>query len=195
MQNRLDNANIDLAKLAVIGNVGDMMAREKCGLVGPARDIIVEDGVRHQSVEVRKKDLNCYGTATRPLYLSLAYNDDPYIKGISNNPEGARQFLKRLGIRQQKSDGRWFVWEEIPVEERRIIISALAEQLIANGERVDRLLAETYGFPDEIPRTRSGMHRNMQRCSMPAGGGQNRRSGVQFYGATAVLPTAMPNTC
>jgi RecJ-like exonuclease len=150
---QLDDANIDLAKLAVIGNVGDMMAREKCGLVGPARDIIVEDGVRHQSVEVRKKDLNCYGTSTRPLYLSLAYNDDPYIKGISNNPEGARQFLKRLGIRQQKADGRWFVWEEIPVEERRTIISALAEQLIANGERVDRLLAETYGFPDETPRT------------------------------------------
>ncbi len=144
---QLDDVNIDLAKLAVIGNVGDMMAREKCGLVGPVRDIIVEDGVRHQSVEVRKKDLNCYGTATRPLYLSLAYNDDPYVKGISNNPEGARQFLKRLGISQQKSDGRWFVWEEIPVDERRIIISALAEQLIANGERVDRLLAETYGFP------------------------------------------------
>jgi single-stranded-DNA-specific exonuclease len=150
---QLDEANIDLAKLAVIGNVGDMMAREKCGLVGPARDIIVEDGIRHQSVEVRKKDLNCYGTATRPLHLSLAYNDDPYIKGISNNPEGARQFLKRLGIKQQRADGRWFVWEEIPVEERRVIISALAEQLIANGEPVDRLLAETYGFPDEPPRT------------------------------------------
>jgi len=150
---QLDGTNIDLAKLAVIGNVGDMMAREKCGLVGPARDIIVEDGVRHQSVEVRKKDLNCYGTATRPVHLSLAYNDDPFVKGISNNPEGARQFLKRLGIRQQKPDGRWFVWEEIPVEDRRIIISALAEQLIANGERVDRLLAETYGFPFEPPRT------------------------------------------
>ena len=101
----LDSANIDLAKLAIIGNVGDMMAREKCGLVGPARDIIVEDGVRHGSVEVRKKDLNCYGTATRPLHLSLAYNDDPFIKGISNNPEGARQFLKRLGIRQQTLTG------------------------------------------------------------------------------------------
>jgi single-stranded-DNA-specific exonuclease len=150
---QLDTINIDLAKLAIIGNVGDMMAREKCGLVGPARDVIVEDGMRHQSVEVRKKDLNCYGTATRPLHLSLAYNDDPFIKGISNNPEGARQFLKRLGIRQQHENGRWFVWEEIPVEEKRTIISALAEQLIANGEPVDRLLAETYGFPDEIPRT------------------------------------------
>jgi single-stranded-DNA-specific exonuclease len=149
----LDGVNIDLAGLAVIGNVGDMMAREKCGLVGPARDIIVEDGVRHGSVEVHRKDLNCYGTATRPLHLSLAYNDDPVIMGISNNPEGARQFLKRLGIRQQAPDGRWYVWEEIPVEDKRTIISALAEQLIANGEKVDRLLAETYGFPLETPRT------------------------------------------
>jgi RecJ-like exonuclease len=149
----LDSANTDLAQLAVIGNVGDMMAREMCGLVGPARDIIVEDGARHGSVEVRRKDLNCYGTATRPLHLSLAYNDDPFIRGISNNPEGARQFLKKLGIRQQAPDGRWYVWEEIPVEDKRTIISALAEQLIANGEKVNRLLAETYGFPLETPRT------------------------------------------
>ena len=150
---QLDNSNIDLAKLAIVGNVGDMMAREKCGLVGPARDIIVEDGVRHQSVEVHKKDLNCYGTATRPIHLSLAYNDDPFVKGISNNQEGARQFLKRLGIRDKTPDGRWRVWEELDREEKRTIISALAEQLIAHGEKVDRLFAETYGFPDELPRT------------------------------------------
>ena len=149
----LDDKNIDLARLAVIGNVGDMMAREKCGLVGPARDIIVEDGVLHKTVEVRKKDLNCYGTATRPVHLSLAYNDDPFIKGISNNPEGARQFLKRLGVRQQTESGRWYVWEEMSVEDKRTIISGLAEQLMAHGEKVDRLLAETYGFPTEIPRT------------------------------------------
>ena len=43
-----------------------------------------------------------------------------------------------------------------------MIISALAGQLIAKGESVDRLHAETYGFPDEIPALRSGMHRNMQ---------------------------------
>ena len=150
---QLDSANTDLAKLAIVGNVGDMMAREKCGLVGPARDIIVEDGVRHGNVEVRKRDLNCYGTATRPVHLSLTYNDDPFVKGISNNPEGARQFLKKLGIRQQTENGRWYVWEEISQEEKRIIISALTEQLIANGETVDRLFAETYGFPDETPRT------------------------------------------
>jgi RecJ-like exonuclease len=149
----MDAANIDLAGIAVIGNVGDMMARETCGLVGPARKVIVEDGIRHRSLEVCKKDLNCYGTSTRPVYLSLAYNDDPFIRGISNNPEGAKQFLKRLGIRQQTPDGRWLVWEELSALDRRTIISALAEQLIANGEKVDRLLAETYRFPGEIPRT------------------------------------------
>ncbi|MCK9581443.1 MAG: phosphoesterase, partial [Methanoregula sp.] len=142
---QMDGSNIDLAKLAIVGNVGDMMAREKCGLVGPARDIIVEDGVRHQSVEVHRKDLNCYGTATRPIHLSLAYNDDPFIKGISNNPEGAKQFLRKLGIREKTADGKWRVWEELEVEEKRTIISALAEQLIAHGEKTDRLLAETYG--------------------------------------------------
>jgi single-stranded-DNA-specific exonuclease len=150
---QLDSANIDLAKLAIVGNVGDMMAREKCGLVGPAREIIVEDGIRHKSVEVRKKDLNCYGTATRPVHLSLAYNDDPFVKGISNNPEGARQFLRKLRITDKTADGRWRVWEELDACEKRTIISALAEQLIANGDKVDRLLAETYGFPDELPRT------------------------------------------
>ena len=149
----MDAANIDLAKTAIIGNVGDMMARETCGLVGPAREVIVQDGIRHQNVEVRRRDLNCYGTATRPLYLSLTYNDDPFIRGISNNPEGAKQFLRRLGVRQQTKDGRWLVWEEYTLDDQRTIISALTEQLIANGEPVDRLLAETYSFPGEPVRT------------------------------------------
>ena len=94
----MDGTNTDLAKTAIIGNVGDMMARETCGLVGLARDVIVEDGVLHRNVEVHRRDLNCYGTATRPVYLSLAYNDDPFIGGISNNPDGAKQFLRQLGI-------------------------------------------------------------------------------------------------
>ena len=191
----LDPANIDLAKLAVIGNVGDMMAREKCGLVGPARNIIVEDGVRHQSVEVRKKDLNCYGTATRPIHLSLAYNDDPFIKGISNNPEGARQFLRRLGIRQQTPDGRWLVWEEIPVEDKRTIISALAEQLMANGEKVDRLLAETYGFPDELPRTPLRNAQEYATMLNACGRWSRPQVGGAILRGTGGLPTGTRSTC
>jgi len=149
----LDPANTDLAKTAIVGNVGDMMARETCGLTGIVRDVIVPDGEQHRNVEVHKKDLNCYGTATRPVYLSLAYNDDPFIKGITNHPEGAKQFLKRLGVRQQAEDGRWLVWEELSREDKKTITSALMEQLIAYGEPTGRLLAETYHFPGEPART------------------------------------------
>jgi len=73
---QMDGANIDLAQTRCHRQCRGYDGAGEVRLVGPVRDIIVEDGVRHQSVEVRKKDLNCYGTATRPLYLSLAYNDE-----------------------------------------------------------------------------------------------------------------------
>jgi len=110
--------------------------------------------MRHGSVEIRKKDINCYGTATRPLHLCLAYSDDPVIPGITNNPEAAKQFLIKHGIPARPyPGGDWRVWEDLSPEEKRTIISAIAQQLMAAGEPVDRLLAETYGFPDEPRKT------------------------------------------
>jgi len=148
----IDPTAIDLAKLAVIGNVGDMMARENCGLVGPAREI-VRDGVEYGNIIVQDHDLNCYGTSTRPVHVCLGYCDDPYIDGISNNTNAALRFLERLGVELKNPRGGWLVWEELPFEDRRTIISALAQQLIAHGRETDRLLAETYIFPDESERT------------------------------------------
>jgi single-stranded-DNA-specific exonuclease len=144
---RLDPDNCDLAKIAVIGNVGDMMAREHRALTGPARQI-VDDGVNHGSIRVRQHDLNCYGTSTRPLHVCLAYNDDPFITGISNNIEGARRFLKKIEL--PGNDGhKDIIWDGLPFEDRKKVMSALVEQMMANGEPFDRLFCETYLFPDE----------------------------------------------
>jgi RecJ-like exonuclease len=148
----MDSANTDLARLAVIGNVGDMMAREDCGLVGPARDIASE-GAARGLIEIRERDLNCYGVSTRPLHICLSYNDDPFIPGISNNAAGAQKFLQRLGIPLRDPVKGWLVWEEIPDKDRRRITSALAQQLLAHGEGISRLFAESYLFPDEPERT------------------------------------------
>jgi RecJ-like exonuclease len=148
----IDPTSIDLAKIAVVGNVGDMMARENCGLVGPAREI-VQDGVEYGNIIVRERDLNCYGISTRPVHVCLGYSDDPYIDGISNNTNAALQFLERLGVELKNPRGGWLVWEELPFDDKRTIISALAQQLIAHGREIDRLLGETYIFPDEPERT------------------------------------------
>jgi single-stranded-DNA-specific exonuclease len=148
----IDSTNTDLAKLAVVGNVGDMMAREPRGLIGPAREI-VQDGVEYGNIIVRERDLNCYGISTRPAHVCLGYSDDPFIDGISNNTNGALRFLQRLGVRLKGHEGRWLVWDEIPFEEKRRIISALTQQLLAQGRDPERLLGEVYIFPDEPERT------------------------------------------
>jgi single-stranded-DNA-specific exonuclease len=148
----IDPANTDLAQLGVVGNVGDMMARENRGLIGPAKEIVA-DGISHGSISLRDKDLNCYGTSTRPLHICLAYNDDPFIPGISNDSNGALKFLKRLNI--TKGPGGWehIIWEEIPHEDRKKIMSSLVEQTIINRESPDRLFCETYIFSREPVRT------------------------------------------
>jgi single-stranded-DNA-specific exonuclease len=137
----IDGANIDLAKLSVVGNVGDMMARETCGLIGPARDI-VRDGVEYGNVIVRERDLNCYGTSTRPVHVCLGYCDDPYIAGISNNTNAALRFLQKLGVTLKTPQGGWLVWEDLSFDDKRKVISALVQQLMANGKDADRLLGE-----------------------------------------------------
>ncbi|HJK84782.1 MAG TPA: DHH family phosphoesterase, partial [Methanocorpusculum sp.] len=93
---KLDPANTDLAELAVVGNVGDMMARETCCLTGLAR-WIADDGVEAGRIRI-SKGLNCYGLSTRPLHLCLANSDDPLLPGISGDPKAAINLLMRLGI-------------------------------------------------------------------------------------------------
>jgi len=144
----MDECNRDLAKLAVVGNVGDMMARENCALIGPAREI-VDDGVQFGNIEVVDHNLNFYGISTRPIHTCLSFCDDPYIPGISNDATAARVFLERIGIAMRNSSGKMRVFEELSEEERQTLINALAEQLIAHGRSTERLLAETYLFTDE----------------------------------------------
>jgi RecJ-like exonuclease len=129
-----------------------MMARETGGLTGPAREI-VDDGIQRGCVYLREKDLNCYGTSTRPLHICLAYNDDPYIPGISNDANGALRFLKRISVQRGPHGWDQIIWEEMPHEDRKKIMSALVEQTIVNRESPDRLFCETYLFPAEHVRT------------------------------------------
>lgn len=143
----MDRINTDLAKLAIVGNIGDMMDREDLSLTGPARGI-VQDGVRHGNVELWEHDLNIYGISTRPLPNSLAYSDDIEIPGVSHDPEGAKRFLERIGIRPLSAN-RWPVWEELAFEDKQRLVSAVIDQMVANGKTTDRLFADHYLFSDE----------------------------------------------
>ncbi len=146
---KLDPVNKDLAKLSVVGNVGDMMARENRGLVGVAR-WIAEDGADFGQIRITR-GLNCYGLSTRPLHVCLSNADDPIIPGISGKPGEAAALLCRTGIYESPSDQR--LWEELSPEEEKMLTSVLAEQMIANGESPNGIVAELYFFQDEMEKT------------------------------------------
>ena len=143
----IDEINIDLAKLAIIGNIGDMMDREHLRLTGPVREIL-QDGMKNGDVELWEHDLNIYGISTRPLPQSLAYSDDMDIPGVSRDPESAGKFLERIGIYPSRGN-RWQVWEELTFEEKQRVSSSIIEQLIAHGKDTSRMFSDHYIFPDE----------------------------------------------
>ena len=146
---RINPENTDLSKLSVVGNVGDMMARETGRLTGIAH-WIAEDAEAHGHLKM-VQGLNCYGLSTRALHLSLSNCDDPVIPGISGKPAKAIELLCRTGIYDSPSDSRTF--EELSESEARKLASTVAEQMIANGETVERLFAEQYFFFDEAEKT------------------------------------------
>ena len=143
----IDEINVDLARLAIIGNVGDMMDREHLRFTGPVREIL-QDGLKYGDVELWEHDLNIYGISTRPLPQSLAYSDDMDIPGVSREPEGAARFLEKIGILPSQKN-RWPVWEELSFEQKQIVCSAVIEQLIAHGKDTSRMFSDHYIFPEE----------------------------------------------
>ncbi len=146
---RMNPENTDLAKLGVVGNVGDMMARETGCLTGIAH-WIVEDAENAGYLKTIQ-GLSCYGLSTRALHLSLSHCDDPTIPGISGKPAKTIELLEKIGIYPTASASRTF--EDLNTEEVRRLVSVITEQMIANGESVDRLYAEHYIFLNEAEKT------------------------------------------
>lgn len=84
----LSQKNKDLANLAIIGMVGDMLEKN----LSKACAEIIKDA----EVTI-KKGLLIY-PATRPLDKALEYSSNPYIPGVSGSYKGALELLKDANI-------------------------------------------------------------------------------------------------
>jgi RecJ-like exonuclease len=144
--------NRDLAALAVVGAVGDMQDSDG-GLVGANRRIVAE-GVAAGVIE-EQTDLALYGRQTRPLPKLLEYASDVQIPGISDDKNGAVEFLHDTGI-ELKTDDEWRRWVDLDGTERQTVVSALLRRAVGSGvppDRVERLVGTTYVLTDEEPGT------------------------------------------
>lgn len=113
----------DLAKLAVVGMVGDMLDRE----ISKLNNRVIED-----AEVVIKKGLMLY-PATRPIHKTLEFSSF-YIPGVTGNSKGVVSLLKEIGI--DRVNGEYKSLIELTEEELSRLLTAILLRTNLEGERV-----------------------------------------------------------
>jgi single-stranded-DNA-specific exonuclease len=116
----------DMAKLAVVGAVGDM--QDSGGALTSLNRTILDDGARNKTIIV-EKDIRLFGRQSRSLVQMLTYSSEPVIPGLTGNQAACAQFIESLGI-SLKDNGEWRSYVELSQKERETLTTALYMRLV-----------------------------------------------------------------
>lgn len=147
----IDPNNIDLSALAVVGACGDLQNMKYGKLVGLNRDIITD--AQKARVMEKQVDISYFGRETRPIYKMLQYANDPIIPHVSGRESAALSLLSSLHI-PSKDGKNWRRWIDLCTNEKRMIISHIAQLLLTKGfghTAVKRIIGESYSLVKETP--------------------------------------------
>ncbi|MEM0372736.1 MAG: DHH family phosphoesterase, partial [archaeon] len=148
----IDERNKDLAKIAVVGAVGDMQDQHG-KLVGLNRKIL-QDGIDAGELETRV-DIRLFGRHSRPLTQFLVYCTDPFLPGLTANEEGSHAFITSLGIPLKDGD-KWRYYCDLNEDEKKRFVSAVyvhAKQSGAPEFILRSLVGEVYELKCEPHRS------------------------------------------
>jgi RecJ-like exonuclease len=150
----LDENNIDLAYIAVVGALGDLQDKYEQRCLGGVNEKIVEDAVDSGYLKV-ERDLLFFGRETRPIHKALAYTTNPYIPGVSGEEDKSLAFLASVGITLKHGD-KWRALRDLSQDEKKKLSSALSDYLISKGfpsDAVLNLVGTVYTLVHEEPWT------------------------------------------
>lgn len=126
----IDRDNKNLANLAVIGMVGDMLEKN----IGKIGNSIINDAEM-----VIKKGLLLY-PATRPLNKTLEFSSSMFIPGVTGSSTGAINLLREIGL--EKKDNRHKSLIELNEEEMSKLITGIL--LRRNDKRISDFIGNIY---------------------------------------------------
>jgi len=121
--------NVDLANLAIIGMVGDMLEKN----LGKLNNEILNDSEE----VIIKKGLLLFG-ATRPLSKALEFSSSMFIPGVTGNHIGAVKLLRELNINKNKTI---FELEE---EEISKLLTAILVRKSGDKKELDKIIGNIY---------------------------------------------------
>lgn len=110
---KLNPENKELAKLAILGMIGDSMEKS----IDKLNNLIINDA------EVKRKRGLLIYPSTRPLNRVLEYCSDPYIPGITGNPKGVSELLREIGL--NPLNGKYKNLIDLSEEEMSKLVTAI----------------------------------------------------------------------
>jgi single-stranded-DNA-specific exonuclease len=120
----LNQENMDLSPIAIIGAIGDIQNQgENKSFLG-LNALILEDACNLGLVEV-VNDLNF--PSLKPLNEAIAYSTDFNLPGLSKDANRSLIFLKTQGILMENTEGRVKTLNELNQDEKQKISSAIIE--------------------------------------------------------------------
>ncbi|RJS80428.1 DHH family phosphoesterase [Candidatus Bathyarchaeota archaeon] len=149
----IDETNIDLSPIAVVGALGDLQDKYDQRMLGGLNKKIVDDAVKSGLLNV-EKDLIFFGRETRPIHKTLACTTNPFIPGISGEEDKSLAFLASLDIKPKVGD-KWRALRDLSDEEKKRLCSALADYMLSKGLRFETsdLIGHVYILIREEPWT------------------------------------------
>ena len=114
----------ELANLAVVGIVGDMLDRNLSKL----NNKIIEDAEL-----LIKRGLLLY-PSTRPLHKALEFSSSMYIPGVTGNPKGVISLLREIGIKKEGKE--WKPLIELNDDELSRLLTAIILRTAKQGEEL-----------------------------------------------------------
>ncbi len=127
----ISSHNKDLASLAVIGMVGDLLEKN----LSKTYDEILKD-----SEVVIKKGLLLY-PSTRALDRALEYSSSPYIPGVTGSYKGVMELLRDANIKKE-NDGYPALYELTDKQMSNLITSIMLRS--SDSSKVSNLLGNLY---------------------------------------------------
>jgi len=149
---QLDEKNIDLSALAIVGALGDI--QEEDGELFSLNKEILDDAVEANVIELRK-DLRIFGRQTRPLYKAMGYTTEPFLPGLSGSESSCIQFLSELEIPHTK-DGGYTMLADLNEDERKRLVTALILKMIEHKvptEIAESIVGNVYTLVNEEKKT------------------------------------------
>jgi single-stranded-DNA-specific exonuclease len=129
---KLSQENTDLATLAILGMVGDILDKN----ISKTYEEILKD-----SKTTIKKGILIY-PSTRPLNKTLEYSTSPYIPNVTGSHKGVIKLLRDANIQPIK--GTYKALYELTEEEMSNLITAIMLQSSRNNSEITNLIGNLY---------------------------------------------------